>query len=504
MKVSLDEVLIEATRLEKTGKFSEAQKAYEQAAAQEPANYRGWWELGHFLLRIDFIDKGLDALEKAQSLHVDNSALSYELANMLLSHGFAERGLKIVTSGLKEQPGNISLLFMQGVCYERLNRLDKAIGILEKVLKLSSGEPTVAAALGRCYRHEKDYEKAREVLEDCIARIENIEPRMDALWTELGMVRDKMGLYRQAFMAFTRAGQLTLAKPEVSTMDSSVMDKEIDNSQRWIVGGGMQKLTVRKPPSKRTHVFIVGFPRSGTTLTEQVLSSHSKISSSEEKPFLGEAARSLKNVYGANKSIPEILELCDDKSLDQARQAYWSEAEKHFSPDAEVFIDKLPLNIIYLGLINVVFPSAKIIVAIRDPRDVCLSCFFQDFSLNLSMKNFMTWPTTTAYYSKVMNFWLAVRSGLDLPWIEVKYEDTVADLPVQVKRMLEFIGVEFEDSMLTYYERTRDKFVATPSYQAIREPVHKGAVQRWRNYPGATKMALTDLQPFLGAFSCSE
>lgn len=107
--------------------------------------------------------------------------------------------------------------------------------------------------------------------------------------------------------------------------------------------------------------------------------------------------------------------------MQRARNAFWSKIEQDFGTKHDVFVYKLPLSI---GTINAIFPSAKIIVALRDPRDVCLSCLFQYFGLNRSMKKFLAWQTTYEYYAHVMGFWLAVRDQIDLSFIEVKYEDT--------------------------------------------------------------------------------
>ena len=147
-----------------------------------------------------------------------------------------------------------------------------------------------------------------------------------------------------------------------------------------------------------------------------------------------------------------------------------------------------------------VFPHAKIIVALRDPRDVCLSCFFQHFGLNPAMIKFLDWSSTTANYNKVMSYWLAIKPHLSLSWMEVRYEDTVSDLATQAGRLLQHIGVDWEDAVLSHYKRSSDSYVSTPSYQAVRAPVHKKAIARWKNYPEASLKALADLQPFIDAF----
>ena len=165
-----------------------------------------------------------------------------------------------------------------------------------------------------------------------------------------------------------------------------------------------------------------------------------------------------------------------------------------------LLLDKLPLNLVETGLINVLFPDAKIIVALRDPRDVCLSCFMQGFDLNIGMVNFLWWERTVELYANVMDLWLHVREMLTLPFIEVRYEDTVRDLEGQARRMLDFLGLEWDDRVIRFYEAARKKAILTPSFAAVTKPVHTGAIGRWRNYAGPVERVAGTLQPYIKAF----
>jgi hypothetical protein len=160
----------------------------------------------------------------------------------------------------------------------------------------------------------------------------------------------------------------------------------------------------------------------------------------------------------------------------------------------------LPLHIVELGLINVIFPEARVIVALRDPRDACLSCLMQHFTPNAAMVNFANLDHTTELYERVMDLWLHLRDVITLPYLEVRYEDTVADLESQARRMLEHLGQPWDDAVLRHHEQAADHVISTPSYAAVSEPVHRRAIQRWRNYETHLEPYLDRLTRFIEAF----
>ena len=165
-----------------------------------------------------------------------------------------------------------------------------------------------------------------------------------------------------------------------------------------------------------------------------------------------------------------------------------------------ILIDKLPLNLIDLPFILRVFPDCRLIVALRDPRDVCLSCFMQDFRLNSEMAHFLTLPDTARFYEVVMSFYLQLRPLIQVPHIEIRYEDTVADLTTQSQRLTEFLGVPWEENMLQFHEQAQQRQISTPSYEAVRKPINRQAVARWKRYEKYFGDVLPNLQRFIDEF----
>jgi hypothetical protein len=266
-----------------------------------------------------------------------------------------------------------------------------------------------------------------------------------------------------------------------------------------------------KPGRGPSPAFLVGFPRSGTTMTEQILSAHPRIRSTDEIPIISQLKNELQAQARSvsptdDRTALEILIESPVDVVDQWRTRYWQCAG--FSEGAvdtsALFVDKLPLNLVDLPFVNVLFPEARILVALRDPRDVCLSCFQQDFGLNNAMANLITLEGTVNFYADVMFLYLRYRDRLTLRMIEVRYEDTVSDLEHEARRMLEFLGVPWDAGVLQFHDRARERVISTPSYEAVTRPIHTKAMHRWENYARHLAPYVDRLRPFIEAFGYSE
>jgi len=243
-------------------------------------------------------------------------------------------------------------------------------------------------------------------------------------------------------------------------------------------------------------VFLVGFPRSGTTMTEQVLASHPDISTADEKPLL---AKSMEYMYRLPDQyrLSMQLDALTNTHIREMRAIYRSAIRELARPKGGIVIDKLPLNIMALGFINRVFPDARIIVALRDPRDVCLSCFMQEFEPNAGMINFNTLAGTARFYNAVMSLWMNQRDMLTLNQLEIRYEDTTSDLEKQARYILEFLGQTWNRSVLDFHRQHHYRAVTTPSYETISEPVNRCAVGRWKKYINSLEPVLDILAPLV-------
>ncbi|MEC9373627.1 MAG: sulfotransferase, partial [Planctomycetota bacterium] len=251
-------------------------------------------------------------------------------------------------------------------------------------------------------------------------------------------------------------------------------------------------------------VFLLGFPRSGTTMTEQIIATHPDLTTLDEKPALQSVMQRMYAQFESESSIGDMLRGLSDAQRNELAALYRRRAHEFLpkNEDAPIIVDKFPLNIMALPFIARTLPDAKAIIAIRDPRDVVLSCFMQEFALNSSMINFLDLRAAADFYSKVMRLWLDWRDALPVETLTIRYRDTVTDLESQTRRLFEFLGVEWRAETLRFHEQQHRRFVSTPSYEAISTPVHTRAIGRWRNYERHLEPILETLAPFVTAFGC--
>jgi len=239
--------------------------------------------------------------------------------------------------------------------------------------------------------------------------------------------------------------------------------------------------------------FLVGFPRSGTTLLDRMLSAHPDIEVLEEK--------SLFSALHQDWSEPGTLEaLADlnDAQITDAREIYRREMSRHQrQPQRSLVIDKLPLNLACLFLIHRLFPAAPVIFLQRHPLDVCLSCYFQSFELAASMAYFLDIQDTTQYYHAVMQVAALSMDQVGNPLQRLRYEDLVAAPEEQLKALLNFLALAWDDSVLEYRHQGGVDTSNTPSYQQVSQPLHSRSIRKWQHYTKQLESSLPILQPWM-------
>ncbi len=226
-------------------------------------------------------------------------------------------------------------------------------------------------------------------------------------------------------------------------------------------------------------VFLIGFPRSGTTLLDTILRTHSKINVLEEKPFLLEARHKyFKNKNNNLKSLMDITQ----KEIDEIRYDYLRNIDSTKLKNS-IIIDKFPLSMIELGFIKIIFPDSKIILSLRHPCDVITSCFFSFFKINDAMINFLDLNHTVDFYNRVFDLFEFYEKELNFSYFAIKYENIVIDFKKEVSSLLNFMGLSYEQKLENFFltAQKRDK-IFTPSYSQVIDPLYKSSIGRWENY----------------------
>jgi tetratricopeptide (TPR) repeat protein len=388
---------------------------------------------------------------------------------------------------------------------ERLRRLPEAGELVDRALKL---DPKCAEALlvrARLERLAGRMETAEQYLRSLLNQpIADLQTHARA-WYELATVLDREEQFDDAMTAFLEAkillrpqeggllAQLRVYMASLKLMEST-MSAEI--FKRWSAQGPALG------PTRRL-ALLCGHARSGTTLLEQVLDSHPDIVSAEETfVFLDDALAPIERQFPPNAPALTILDTASPQALQSSRAAYFRSMDlSNGSPVAgRLLIDKNPMLTRYIPEFIRVLPETKFIVAMRDPRDVVLSCFMQSHQLNAATAAFLDLGNTANFYANVMGFWRTLAPMMPVPYLEVRYEDMVADLESVARKTLDFLGVGWNDRVLAFHETARKKRVISPTYADVTQPVYQRAKGRWRNYQKYLEPHLATLEPLVKAF----
>jgi hypothetical protein len=246
-----------------------------------------------------------------------------------------------------------------------------------------------------------------------------------------------------------------------------------------------------------------GHPRSGTTLIEEILGAHPAVRAFDEsEAFVGEIGDKLAPpppaphlTAGALDSLPVIRR-------NELRRRYLKSLfrEVEGEPAATVLLDKNPAPTAFLHLWLRVFPESKVVIALRDPRDVVISCFFQNLALTPLNANFLSLERAVKHYADLMDTWLRLRELGGFAWLETRYEDVVGNLESEGRRVTEFLGLSWHSDQTASHESARRKLVYSPTYSEVAKPVHDRAVGRWHNYAAALEPLLPRLAAYAKAF----
>ncbi|MHC4275343.1 MAG: sulfotransferase [Planctomycetota bacterium] len=495
------EQLLVAEDHARAGRLSQAQQVYMQLLQARPNDVAVLFGLAQVLGSLDKPQEAITLLRRALAVDDRRVALHVFLGTQLMVVGDIEEGEQSIQRALALDPNNEAAHRMLSECYHRMHRLDDAIAEVKKALSIDPASFEGEIFLAILLRQKGNLDEARSRLEGVLRRDLPLDARHRTL-VELGFVLDKLGAYDTAFEKFEEGGAETAKAPGAQQIDRDAYMRVIDGYKAVCTKELLSKWP--REGSGDGHPrpsFLVGFPRSGTTLTEQVLAAHPDVVTTDERSPI-ESLTPQMSTWFSGDSIPQMLPQLDHDDIGRLRAAFWEHAESTLQMKLtdKVLVDKLPLNLIHLPLINVMFPEARVVVALRDPRDVCLSCFMQRFRLNTAMINFLWWERTAEFYAKVMDLWLHLRDLVTLEFIEVKYEDTVDDLESQARRLLDFLGVAWDESVLEFHRKARERVIGTPSFAAVTQRVHRGAVARWRNYPAQMRRVSDTLGRFITAF----
>lgn len=475
--------------------IQQAEGFYRRALAHNPNLVDARFNLAICLTRQHKNEECKQELEKVLALDPDHIDARMNLANICNLLDEQEQALKHCDRIIRDHPEAIRAYGLKALILENMNLLEEAREILNQGFERAPDNNEILYPLAKLEWRAGNLDAAA----DAYRRIIDIHGGGPHITYELAKVTDKKGDYDEAFRLFEECQRKWEQMPEVQQLSPAVAFEQVELYRQFFT---KERVRSWKQPGLKDNftapIFLVGFPRSGTTLTEQILSSHPNITGTQESYILHNVANTHLSPY------PEALGNLKAEDITRLRQAYLDESAKLLKEKPEPgirLLDKLPLNILHLPLIYRLFPDAKILVALRDPRDVCLSCFMQLFGPNISMRQFTSLESAIHYYTAVMDLYLHYRDILpSSPFLEFRYEDMIEDVEGYARKFLDFIDEPWDPAVLEYHEKDRNRHVRTPSYEGVMEPVYQTSAGRWKNYQSHFKPHLEKLQPFLEKF----
>ena len=496
------------------GIYPAARDAFLQAHALDPASPEARIYAAQMCYALDSRDKAELLLEPWKQWRGLPDDLALELAILMTHFGNAGEGTGIFERLLAENPHNLRAITHLAVMLERVNRLDEARAMLarlpkpEEVADPALAQEVISAHTALALR-EKDPARARAIIEQMIAAQQHLRTRpgetspwrQNNLYFPLAKICDKQGDIDAAMAALEKAHatQIELVRSSLPELLEPDM-QPLHTATKWLTPEMVAAWPDFPAPAMLdSPIFIVGFPRSGTTMLEQMLDAHPSLEAMDERAFLQVVVERLSE-FGC--VYPYDLGKLTAAQCEELRGLYWNLTSK-VAPrkQGQRLVDKNPLNMLRLPLIQRLFPNAPIVLALRHPCDVILSNYMQHFNSNVFAVMCSSLPSLAQGYVTAFRFWLHHASLLQPNLIVSRYEDLLDDFAGNVRRIGDFLGLADADPLTRFDEHARDKgFISTPSYNQVIEPPNKNAVDRWRKYHRYFEPVLPILQPLLDEF----
>lgn len=455
--------------------------------------------LGNIFLQQQKLPEAKHHYQIAISKQPQTADAHYYLASILTTEERFQEAEYHFKNAIQLQPNHADSHANLGMIYEVLHKSTEARNAANSALSLNRNHAGALLLLAKLEKADGNHQQAETLLRKVIAP--HAHPSLVATAAiELGHVLDKLGRYNEAFDAFSLGKSAWSRLAENTPLNKELYPKRIQQNKEWFT----EKLraSVTHDSSRKPPIFFVGFPRSGTTLMEQILSQDPSVVTTGEKPFIQKIIDEIPSLLHVDKPFPQSLSEISENDITALQQEYWRRVEQEVGRLAKnvQLIDKFPLNLVDLGFIYRVFPDARILVAVRDPRDVCLSCFMQGFTLNPATIHFLNMNSTTIFYSQVMALWLHYRSVLPIRWHQYRYEDLVNDFEKTTKDVFNFLDLSWSDKVMDFYVQAKQRYVNTPSYRDVTKPIYHSATARWKNYKTYISSHINNLTPYLHEF----
>lgn len=487
-----------ARELLASGKFIPAYKAYKSLVFEPPGAASLVPEVVQVLLSRKALAEAEAFAESAADQFPGDALVWLHLGHARQKAGRAEPALAAYRKSLELNSGSAHAWAAIAQVCERLHRLDEALSAIDEAIQLLPQSYYLAHCRGVILRRLGRLDEAGEVQ----SAVLESAPEGDAAtqfvaWQEAAAIHRANGDPNQSCQALIRAkaAQAPLRAPYL---------KAYEGFQRGIAMrfDGIDERIVKYWCSGEdvagTHrqAFIIGHPRSGTTLTQQILAAHPDVLTLDER----EALPHIEATVLDDAPSVEALDRLSPEQRNRFLRLYQKEAERYLGQPVEdrLLIDKRPDTLLMLPTVLRIMPRCKLVVVLRDPRDVVASCYRQAFELGVISAQFHSIESTCRYYAWFMAYWHLLRRILPPEmWLEVQYESLVIQTETVTREMIAFLNLDWDDALLSFQDQAARRLVSTPSYSEVARPAHRGAIGGWREHEDAFMACADLLKPHL-------
>ncbi|MFO1477215.1 MAG: sulfotransferase [Verrucomicrobiota bacterium] len=498
--------LLEAARqawLRKDGE--QAVDLLKKASRMAPGNAGILLQLGYMHgMRYDYAS-ATACFTRAVRLSARKSETLALIARQALEFARPEIAEHYFQLALEHPDASPDLCVRLGELYERQHRLDASMELAERALRRDARCSTALLLKARLHRQARRLTDAENLVRPLLESPDR-ETRIRAgyqlaadldrqnRWDEaMDLLRDaKAQLEPEAAVLRPQAEEVRRKRLEIQSHSSREMFKRWADAAADTVGQGPRV------------VFLAGYPRSGTTLLQEVLDAHPDIVTAEETSiFQADACSRLARGFAPGHPMISVLEDSTASALSDSRHRYLELMKRYLGGPIEgrTLIDKNPDLTTLVPAFVRVFPETRLLMAIRDPRDVVLSCYLQaHLPLTRGSAAYLTLEDAAEDYVQVMTVWKTLAPMLYNPYLEIRYRDVVGDLEQSSRKVVDFLGLDWNADLLQFNEHSRTKLVRSPTYADVRQPVYTRSVGRWRRYRKYLEPVLPKLQPFVDAF----
>lgn len=488
--------------------LADAVQWLEKALAEDPQDAKALSWLGQALCslgrRIEGHERlrhcGRILLEKAETSRDIRQVL--EIAQQMQQWVDFPGALDLLSQAVRINAAEFRGQQLLAVTLAQLNQKQEALEAGRRALALAPEHPMMQVLMASLEADVGLNAEARSRLETLLAGKLGDREAFRA-HKEMARVLDNLRLYDQVFPHLHEAGRLSAALPEYAQQDKNLLPKTIQANMAGFDRELMGRWSGREfPQHLPAPIFVIGFFRSGTTLTQEVLGVHPEVFVADETGFISAMQRELQRIDGSADSDAEKLRRLDWSGILRLREFYWKTVRDRFGDIGQrSLVDKHTMNTVDVGLINAVFPDARLIFVMRDPRDVCVSCFMQLMVPGPATAQLLSWQGTAAFYAQVMDWWMHIQPRLSMDCHQFRYEDAVAEFEPTYRKVFDFLGLSWDPAVVDFHAHAAKKHIASPSRNQVAQPLYTTSVARWRRYEAEFPSVAEKLAPFVRAFN---